>query len=263
MSVERVSCAPRLELTALPGLPTIEPGDDLGAIILEALERAGLALEDGDVVVVCSNVVARAEGRFVALSEVVPGEEARALAARVGKEPELVELVLRESTSVSRAAPGALVVRHRLGLISANAGIDRSNAGGEGGEDGGRVLLLPEAPDDSAERLRVVLASRGARVGVVVSDSLGRPFRLGTVGAAIGVAGLPALSDERGRADRFGRTLEHSVVAVADAVAAAADLVAGQAAEGRPVVVVRGLAFPVVRSSARALCRPPDEDLYA
>jgi coenzyme F420-0:L-glutamate ligase/coenzyme F420-1:gamma-L-glutamate ligase len=177
----------------------------------------------------------------------------------VEKEPWLVELILRESTSVSRAAPGVLIVRHRLGFVGANAGIDSSNVGGED-----RVLLLPVDPDASAARLRRMLESRtGCTLGVIISDSLGRPFRLGTVGAAIGVAGVPAVWDQCGSVDLHGRTLEHTVTALADQVAAAADLVAGQAAEGRGAVVVRGLQWAPASGGASALLRPVENDLYA
>jgi coenzyme F420-0:L-glutamate ligase/coenzyme F420-1:gamma-L-glutamate ligase len=261
-----VACAPRLELTALPGLPVVAEGDDLAALIADGLGRAGLALADGDVLVVTSKIVSRTQGRFVDLAGVTPGPEAIALGAEVGKDPRFVELVLRESVSVSRKARGAVVVRHKLGFIAANAGIDCSNAAPRGAppSSGPWALLLPDAPDAAAETLRAALAERsGARIGVVISDSFGRPFRLGTVGAAIGLAGLPALWDRRGEEDLFGRKLEMTVTALGDQVAAAADLVAGQAGEGRAVVLVRGLSFPVGAHAASALVRPASEDLYA
>jgi coenzyme F420-0:L-glutamate ligase/coenzyme F420-1:gamma-L-glutamate ligase len=264
-----ITCAHRLELVALRGVPVLRAGDDLGEIVLAALARDGLALCDGDVVVVASKAMSRVEGRFVDLRTVQASERARELAKQTGKDERLVELVLRESAEVSRVAPDALVVRHKLGFVYADAGIDMSNArpGGAGGAppaEGPWVLLLPEAPDRSAEALRRRLAeASGARVGVVVSDSFGRPFRLGTVGAAVGVAGLPALWDKRGEADLFERRLEHTVTALADQVAAAADLVAGQGSEGRAVVLVRGLAFDVGEHGAHELVRPRDRDLYA
>jgi coenzyme F420-0:L-glutamate ligase/coenzyme F420-1:gamma-L-glutamate ligase len=180
----------------------------------------------------------------------------------VDKEPAMGELILRESVSVSRAVPGVLIVRHRQGFVSANAGIDRSNAlpPGAPGGSGPWALLLPLDPDASARALRDAL---GGEIAVVISDSLGRPFRLGTVGAALGVAGLPAIWDQRGRTDLDGRALEHTVTALADQVAAAADLVAGQADEGRGAVLVEGLSFPAVEGSARDLLRDPATDLYA
>jgi coenzyme F420-0:L-glutamate ligase / coenzyme F420-1:gamma-L-glutamate ligase len=261
-----VACGDRLELRALPDVPVAKPGDDVASLVRAALERARVALADGDVIVVASKMISRAEARFVDVSRVEPSARAVELAARTGKDPREVELVLRESTEVSRAAPSVLIVRQKNGVISANAGIDASNALPPDAPAGSGpwMLLLPEDPDSSAERVRAALASwSGAAIGVVVSDSLGRPFRLGSVGAAIGVAGVPALWDQRGRADLFGRTLEHTVTALADQIAAATDLVAGQAAERRAVVHVRGLSFPVGQHSARELCRDPASDLYA
>ena len=260
-----VRCAPRLELVSLPGIPIVREGDDVGALVLAALAREGLALRDGDVVVVTSKLFSRAEGRFVDLATVDPSDRALEIGAEIGKDPRHVELILRESTSVSRKAKNVLVTRHRLGFVSANAAIDASNAVPLDAPPGSGpwALLMPLDPDASAERTRAFLAKEtGAALGVVVSDSFGRPFRIGTVGVAVGVAGLPAIFDRRGRADLFGRTLEATITALADQVAAAADLVAGQAAEARPVVVVRGLDFSVVATSARELLRDPDTDLY-
>jgi coenzyme F420-0:L-glutamate ligase/coenzyme F420-1:gamma-L-glutamate ligase len=261
-----IRCDGRLELSALPGLPLVGAGDDLAALVAEGLERASIALRDGDVVVIASKVVSRAEGRFVDLTTVEPSERALAAAATTGKDARLCELILRESQQVSRSAPGALVVRHRLGFVSADAGIDASNAVPRGAapDSGPWALLLPSDPDGSAERIRQALSERsGAAIGVVISDSFGRPFRLGTVGAAIGVAGLPPLWDRRGEPDLFGRTLQQTVTALADQVAAAADLVAGQAAEGRAAIHVRGLVFSARPCSAAELYRPLDRDLYA
>lgn len=258
-----IACAPRLTLTALPGIPIVREGDDLVPMILEGLARAGLRLEGGDVIVVTSKLVSRAEGRFVDLRAVEPSDRARDVAAKINKDPRAVEVILRESESISRMAREVLVVRHRLGITVANAGIDLSNvdpsaAGGE------LVLLLPAAPDESAQRIRRGLEeATGAAIGVVLTDSHGRPFRLGTVGAAIGIAGMPALWDQRGRKDLFGRTLEKTITALGDQIAAAADLVSGQAAEGRPVVHMRGLTFPKTDGRARDLVRPRDLDLYS
>lgn len=261
-----IRCDGRLELQALPGLPVVGAGDDLVAILAEGLRRAGVELRDGDVLVLVSKVVSRAEGRFVDLTTVEPSDRARAVALETGKDARLCELILRESQHVSRVGPGALVVRHRLGFISADAGIDASNAAPDVtlASPGPWALLLPADPDGSAERIRRALHERsGATIGVVISDSLGRPFRLGTVGAAIGVAGLPPLWDRRGEPDLFGRVLQQTVTALADQVAAAADLVAGQAAEGRAAIHVRGLAFPAGAHSAAELYRPLERDLYA
>ncbi|HEV3192874.1 MAG TPA: coenzyme F420-0:L-glutamate ligase [Polyangiaceae bacterium] len=261
-----IACAARLEVLAVPGVPLVGPGADLPAILTHALSSSGIRLADGDVLVVSSKLLSRAEGRFVELPTVVPSPRALDLATRVGKDARLVELILRESSAVSRATRGVLVVRHRLGFIAANAGIDASNAvpPGSAADSGPWALLLPDAPDASAAAIRARLEVEfHTRIGVVVSDSFGRPFRLGTVGAAIGVSGLPPLWDRRGEPDLFGRLLEQTVTALGDQVAAAADLVAGQAAEGRPLVLVRGLTFDPSEQGAQSLTRSPEEDLYA
>lgn len=250
-------------MIAIPGLPVIGPGDDLGALARSALRGAQLELRRGDVLVFASKVVSRAEGRFVDLTRVSPSPAAISLAAEIGKDPRLVEVVLGESTEVSRKAKGVLVVRHRLGFVVANAGVDCSNAQPpETGHDGeGRwALLLPEDPDRTASVLREALS---LEIGVVISDSFGRPFRLGTVGTAIGCAGLPPLWDQRGKCDMQGRPLEHTMTALADQLAAVADLVEGQAAEARPLVLVRGLHFPPHEGGARGINRAACEDLYA
>lgn len=263
---ERIRCDERLELQALPGIPLIAPGDDLPRLIGAALAAAQITLRDGDVLAVTSKALSRAEGRFVDLRTVEISPRARELAAEIGKDPRVVELILRESTAISRKARDVLIVRHRLGFISANAGIDCSNAvpPGAPATSGPFALLLPTDPDRDARQIRDRLAAEsGARIGIVITDSLGRPFRLGTVGAAIGVAGLPALWDQRGQTDIYGRVLERTITALADQVAAAADLVAGQAAEGRPVVHLRGLRFPISTQEAAALYRSTGEDLYA
>jgi coenzyme F420-0:L-glutamate ligase/coenzyme F420-1:gamma-L-glutamate ligase len=261
-----IACAARLEVFAVPGVPLVGPGADLPAILSRALAAAGITLANGDVLVVTSKLLSRAEGRFVELPNVLPSPRALDLAQRVDKDARLVELILRESSAVSRATRGVLVVRHRLGFVVANAGIDASNAvpPGSAPESGPWALLLPQAPDASAAAIRARLELEShARIGVVVSDSFGRPFRLGTVGAAIGVSGLPPLWDRRGEPDLFGRVLEQTVTALGDQVAAAADLVAGQAAEGRPLVLVRGLTFGPSEQGAQSLTRSPAEDLYA
>lgn len=252
----------RITLTSIPGLPEFHPGDDLVGIVLRGLAEAGMELEAGDVLVVAQKVVSKVEGQIVDLAQVSPGERARALAGETGKDARLVELILRESEEVSRVAPGLLLVRHRLGFTSANAGIDRSNVRqGAHGEE--LVLLLPQDPDASAARLRQEIGNAlGLAVGVLIVDSHGRPFRIGSVGVAIGVAGLPALWDRRGERDLYGFKLRHTDVAVADEIAAAAGLLMGQAAEGLPVVVVRGLRLPDGEGSARELVRAKEKDLY-
>jgi len=273
VTLDPLSFDERLELIAVPGIPLIEPGDDLGSLLVAALRGLGTPIESKPiennkaVVVVTSKVLSRAQGRFVDVSTVQPSLRAHEYAALTGKDPRTVELILSESASVSRAARGVLIVRHTLGFVSANAGIDESNARPTSATPGTGpwVLLMPLDPDGAARALRARIQQElGVSVGVVITDSHGRPFRLGTVGAAIGVAGVPAVWDQRGRSDLHGRKLEITMTAFADQLAAAADLVAGQASEGRPVVLVRGLSFvPDENASARALVRPPEQDLYA
>lgn len=248
-----------LTVTALPEIPLIQAGDNLPQLILDGLGRAQLCLENGDVLVVTSKIVSKAEGRQFKLNSVQPGADAIRLAEETRKDPRLVELVLRESRLVSRKAVGVIVTQHRLGFVSANAGIDQSNV--DGSDE--TVLLLPVDPDRSASDIRSALQEQtGIEVGVVISDSHGRPFRMGNVGVAIGVAGLPALLDLRGRPDLFGRELKISIQGYADLVASAANLVTGEADEGRPVVLVRGLRFPHIEGHASELNRPPEQDLY-
>jgi coenzyme F420-0:L-glutamate ligase/coenzyme F420-1:gamma-L-glutamate ligase len=248
-----------LTITALPGIPLIQPGDDLVHIILKGMTRANLALQEGDVLVVTSKIVSKAEGRLFDLRAVTPSEEACRLAQETRKDPRLVELVLRESQAISRRAPGVLVTQHRLGFVSANAGIDQSNVNGS--ED--TVLLLPLDPDASAERIRARLRDiTGAHAGIVISDSHGRPFRMGNVGVAIGAAGIPTLLDLRGQPDLFGRELKISMQGYADLIASAAHLLSGEGDEGRPIMHFRGLQFPPVEGRAADLNRPPEQDLY-
>ncbi len=250
-----------LSLTAVPGLPPFQPGDDVATILLAAMRRDGMFLVNGDVLVIAQKIISKAEGRIVQLETVEPGPEAQEVAALTGKDPRLVELILQESDEISRISPGVLIVRHRLGFTSANAGIDRSNVAQDW--QGEQVLLLPEDPDRSADNIRREIADHlGLDVGVVISDSHGRPFRLGTVGVAIGVAGIPAYWDRRGEIDLHGYALQHTDVGVADEIAAAAGLVMGQGAEGLPVVLVRGLNFPQMNGKASDLIRPKEKDLY-
>ncbi len=249
----------RLELFAVPGLPMVRAGDDLAALILAGLERAGQRLRHRDVVVIAQKIVSKAEGRVVDLADVVPSPEAAALAARVGKDPRIVEVVLSESVKVVRSRPNLMIMQHRLGFVMANAGVDQSNVAEADGRQ--RALLLPVDPDGSAEAIRAALSAQ-ADVGVVISDSFGRAWRRGTAGVAIGSAGLPSLIDLRGQPDLFGRTLEVSVIGFADEIASAASLLQGQAAEAQPVVVVRGLTWDAPECPVAATVRPPEEDLF-
>ncbi len=250
---------PPITLFPLEGIPLIQPGDDLVALLAAAMARWG-GPQTGDVLVVAQKIVSKAEGRLVRLSEVVPSPRAQELARITGKDPRLVEVILWDTAEVLRARPGLIIVEHRLGFICANAGVDRSNVAPEG-ED--VALRLPEDPDGSARRIREGLRQRfGVEIGVVIADSHGRAHRKGVIGVAIGVSGLPALEDWRGRRDLFGYTLQHTEVALGDLLASAATLLLGQAAEGIPAVLIRGVPFPPREGSARELIRERAFDLF-
>jgi coenzyme F420-0:L-glutamate ligase/coenzyme F420-1:gamma-L-glutamate ligase len=253
-----------LTLTPLSGIPLVRPGDDLAGILLQALQSTGLTLQGGDILVLAQKIVSKSEGRLVHLGDVTPSSHAVELAARTEKDPRLVELVLRESREILRSRPGSIIVEHRLGFVCANAGIDHSNVGLPGEEHSEEwVLLLPQDPDASARRLRDCLqAATGASLGVLIIDSHGRAWRLGTVGVAIGLAGLPGLADLRGQPDLFGYRLRITEVGVADELAAAASLVMGQANEGTPAVHVRGFPYPLRSASLLELIRPKSQDLF-
>jgi coenzyme F420-0:L-glutamate ligase / coenzyme F420-1:gamma-L-glutamate ligase len=251
----------RLELIALAGVPTVAPGDDIAALTMAALAHANVQPREHDVLVVAQKIVSKAEGRAVELRSVEPSERAVALGRETNKDPRLVELILSETRRIVRSGPDVLIVEHRLGFVGANAGVDQSNVGPQDGVE--RALLLPRDPDASAEALRTALVKHhGVNIGVVINDSFGRPWRLGTAGVALGVAGLPALKDLRGRPDYLGRPLKVSITAFADEIAAAASLLMGQGDEGRPMVLVRGLDWHEPASPARALLRPTAEDLF-
>jgi coenzyme F420-0:L-glutamate ligase / coenzyme F420-1:gamma-L-glutamate ligase len=248
----------RLELIALDGIPEIAPGDDLPLAIADAAAASGVALADGDVLVVTQKIVSKAEGRLVDLATVEPSALARDWAARWDKDPRQVEVVLRESASIVRMGPGGLIIsRTRHGLVCANAGVDVSNVGG-----GELASLLPEDPDASARHIRAGLAARtGASPAVIISDSFGRPWRNGIVNVAIGAAGIEGLLDLREQPDTSGRPMKATIIAVADELASAADLAGGKV-EGRPVVVVRGYAWRPSEAGASALVMEPERDLF-
>jgi coenzyme F420-0:L-glutamate ligase / coenzyme F420-1:gamma-L-glutamate ligase len=252
-----------LELTALQGIPLIRQGDDLADIIAAALNSSNITPQDNDILVLGQKIVSKAEGRMVNLAGVKPGVEAAKLGTEIEKDPRLVELVLRESNSVLRTRPGTIIVEHKLGFVCANAGIDHSNVAGPGSAKEEYVLLLPENPDRSAAMLRQRLEERfRKRLGVMIIDSHGRAWRIGTVGMCIGLSGLPAVVDERGWEDLFGYNLRITIVGVADELAAAASLPMGQAAEGTPVVHVRGFPYPLREGSLQELIRPREFDLF-
>ncbi len=245
--------------TALPGLPLVAPGDDLASLCLAGLQAAAIALADGDVLVVASKIVSKAEGRMRRLSEVKPSPSAGEIAQVCNKDPRLVELILAESSQVLRLRRDLIVVEHRLGFVCANAGIDHSNAN----PDDDIVLLLPLDPDASARKLRAALAAAtGADVAVIIDDSHGRAWRLGTVGVAIGVAGLLPLTDLRGQPDLFGRALQVTVLGTADELAAAASLLQGAADERAPVVHLRGAPYRLGEGRLSDLLRPRALDTF-
>jgi len=255
--LRRREASSRIELFGLRSLPEITPGDDLAALIADAPSREGLELRTGDILVLAQKVVSKAEGRVVRLSDVKPSELARSWARTIRADPRFVEIVLRESRRVIRMTERALIVETRHGFICANAGVDRSNV-----RSAGSVTCLPLDPDRSAQRLVERLRKlTGARVAVIVSDTFGRPWRLGLTNVAIGAAGLAVLEDLRGTRDASGRELQGTILALADELAAAADLVMKKAAQ-IPAVVIRGVRFARARGSARQLIRPASEDMF-
>lgn len=250
-----------LKLIALPGIPEVRPGASLADLILAAADRANVAIEAQDILVIAQKIVSKAEGRTVALDTVRPSPHAQTLAAAADKDARLMELVLRESHEVLRVKPGVVIVEHKLGFVMANAGIDRSNVDGDAGRE--YALLLPADPDGAARAVRAqIVARRGIDVGVVINDSFGRAWRNGVTGVALGVAGVPALIDMRGQLDRFGRELKVTQIAAADELAAAASLIMGQADEGFPVVIARGFPYPLRAAAVTELIRPRQEDLF-
>lgn len=251
----------RICFEALPGIPEIQPGDDLASLIVAALEANALNLSADSILVVAQKIVSKSEGRFAWMDEVKPSARALELATITGKDPALVELTLSESTRVLRAVPNVLIVRHRLGYVMANAGIDMSNVPGEEGRE--RALLLPLDADASALALReAVHALTGQAPGVIVSDSFGRPWRNGVVNVALGSAGIPALIDRRGDIDRHGRTLQVTQTAFADAIAAGAALAMGEGDEGMPVVLASGFMPDAPVVDCKALLRNIETDLF-
>jgi len=249
-----------LSLYAVPGLPLVEPGDDLAGLIAKALRSADVGLHNGDIIVVAQKIVSKADGLYVALDTIDPSDRARELAALAGKDPRHVEIVLSETEEIVKAGPHAIVSAHKRGFVMANAGIDESNIDHK---DGPRVLLLPRDPDASAAALKAGLDREfGVACGVVINDSFGRPWRNGVVGVALGAAGIPSLVDRIGAEDLFGRKLKATEIAVGDALASAASLLMGEADEGLPVVLVRGYSNPAPERPASALIRSRDRDMF-
>lgn len=251
--------SPALALFPVPGIPVIDAETDLATVIATAISDAGLRPERGDVVVIAQKIVSKAEACTVDLREITPSQKARALAQGGDKDPRLIELILSESKRIVRHSADVIITEHRLGIVLANAGIDRSNVAGD--ED--TVLVLPQDPDASAAKLRQSLGKHfGVHLGVIITDSVGRPWRLGTTGIAIGCSGVTALDDMRGQTDMFGRVLQVAEVAVADCVAGAAGLIMGEGAESMPVVLVRGIDARPSDQTARTILRPERENLF-
>jgi coenzyme F420-0:L-glutamate ligase/coenzyme F420-1:gamma-L-glutamate ligase len=254
-SMQPVSCFP------IPGIPLVEPGDDLATLMEAALRDCGVGLSDGDVLVLAQKIVSKAEGRYLDLGALEPSQRAWEIAARTGKDPHHVEAVLSQSDEVVREGPRVVVVAHRLGFVMANAGIDESNI--EHPDGTRRVLLLPENPDASAVALKQRLdAAFGVEIGVVINDSFGRPWRNGVVGVALGAAGVASLVDRVGATDLFGRRMQVTEIAVADEIAATASLLMGQADEGIPAVLIRGLPRQGQSRPAVDLVRPRERDMF-
>lgn len=246
----------RLEIIGLEGLAEVQQGDSIGGLISQACSRLGLSLVAGDILVVTHKIVSKAEGRMVRLDAIQPSARASELSTQLDKDPRLVEIILRESRRIVKMGRGAIIAETHHGFICANAGVDLSNAGV------GKAVLLPQDPDRSAERIREELRqASGVAPGVIISDSFGRPWRLGTTDVAIGVAGFKALRDYRGETDHYGYELKASVAALADEIASAAELVMGKK-DGVPVVLVRGCRVESGEGSAQEILRPEAEDLF-
>lgn len=249
-----------VSIIGVKGIPLIKPNDDLGRIICEALKRQGLSLENGDIVVVSQTVVSKAEGSIVKLSEVKPSVKAKILAEATGKEPEVVEVILRGSKNIVRLKHSHLITQTKHGFVCANAGVDVSNVSG-----GDHVITLPKNPDESARRLRKRIKElTGKDVVVIISDTSGRPLRMGQINIAIGVSGMNPLLDRKGEKDLFGYRLKVKEIAIADELASAAELVIGEADEGIPVAIIKGYKKYVKdeKASAKKLNRPIKYDLF-
>ena len=245
-----------ISIIGLEGIPLIQRGDDLGRIIVEAAERQKVGIEDNDIIVVTQKIVSKAEGRLVDLKEIEPSEFAKEIADRTDRDPRHVEVILRDTSRIVKMKRGILITETKHGFVSANAGVDRSNV------EEGLVSLLPEDPDESARRIRDEIREiTGKETAVIITDTWGRPWRLGQVDFAIGLAGMSPFRDYRGETDMFGYTLSVTNIAVADELASAAELVKGKL-RGIPVVIIRGYDYPKGKGSAKDMVRPIEEDLF-
>ena len=252
-----------LVLSPLLNVPRICPGDDVANTVLKGLEDTGILLEDNDILVVTQKIVSKAEGRTIDLSSITPSLAAVELATHTAKDARLVELMIQESTELLRADSKAIICEHKLGFVCPNAGIDQCNISTDNVSSNNLALLLPLNPDRSAAEIRSKIEMRtGKRLGVLIIDSHGRPWRKGSVGTCIGISGVPARVSLGGLEDLFGRVQRSARVAVADELAAAASLVMGQKADGYPIVHVRGFAYPLRESSLKEILRPKEEDSF-
>lgn len=248
-------------ISPLPGIPIVEPGNDIASLVASALDRCGIRPRPQDVLVIAQKIVSKSENRFVRLRDVTPTERAISIAKATKKDPRLVEVILSESKEVVRYKPGVLITEHRLGFVAANAGVDQSNVCQDEQDD--RVLLLPQNPDRTAERIRESLQNRyGVAMGIVINDSFGRPWRNGIVSVALGAAGLPAVRSLVGKPDLYGRKMRVTECGFADQIATAASLVMGETNEGMPVIHIRGLGWNEPELPARSLIRSLQEDMF-
>ena len=248
-----------IEIIPVENLPLITKGDNIAKLICKTAEKQNTPIQEHDILVITHVAVSKAEGNVVNLDEILPSKRAIEIAKKVGKEPALVEVILRESREIVRTGPNSLITETKHGVICANAGVDRSNVPGER-----NVALLPEKPDSSAQRIRdEIKALTGFDVAVIISDTHGRPLRMGEINVAIGVAGIKPIRDRRGEKDLFGYTLRIKQTAIADELASAAELVIGQANEGIPAAIVRGYDYQAIENaSAKELTRPKETDLF-
>ena len=248
-----------IKIIGLKNIPVIKEGDDLAHIICEAAEKQGISIQNGDIIVVTHVVVSRSEGRIIDLSKVKPSVFALNLAKLTGKNPAMVEVILREAKNIARIGNGNIITETKHGFICANSGVDKSNVPGEN-----NVALLPENPDESAEKIRKgIKRITGKNVAVIISDTQGRPFREGQINVAIGVSGINPIRDRRGEKDLFGYTLKAKRIAIADEIASAAELVIGQADEGIPVAIIRGYEYQKTEKvTVKSLIRPKEKDLF-
>lgn len=250
-----------LSITPLKKIPLIRRDDNLADILIKSLRETNIELQDHDILVIAQKIVSKAEGQMVNLETITPSPSALDLAEKSGKDPRIAELIIKESNEILRVRMGSVIVEHRLGFVCANAGIDQSNVKGD--DDSEYVLLLPIDPDKSAKEIRSTIEkTRNKKIGVMIIDSHGRAWRIGTVGICIGLSGVPALIDERGWQDLFGYTLQITILGAADELAAAASLMMGQAAEGTPAVHVRGFPYKLTEGSLKELIRPKEQDMF-